>query len=126
MGGNGWGTLMRYYLSFAPTSAFLASGIRAPARVPGLVPSAGVPHLLTAHSLRAAVRAIDIAAIAGTADQHLARAPGTEVKTGAADHRLLGRWVQRKCWIYSASIAILARLYKGTKGRMASGLTAKS
>jgi hypothetical protein len=117
---------MRYFLLSALTKAFLAGGIGAAARVTGLVLFTGALHLLSASGPCAGIRAIDIAAITFTADHNLAIATDTEVKTGASDHRLLGRWMQRKCWIYTELIAILIRLCEGTMGAWHQRLTAKS
>lgn len=102
---------MRYFLCLACSKAFLASGVSATTGETGLIALPGALHLFSTSDLRAGISAIDIAAIALTANHDLAVAADTEIQTRVSDARLLGRGAQRKCWIYAESVAILIRLW---------------
>ncbi len=86
---------MRYFLCLPRSKAFLAGGIGATTRETMLVTFTCAQHLFSASGLRADVSAIDIAAIATTANHHLAMATNTVVQTGTSDARLLRREEQR-------------------------------
>ena len=80
----------------AHSKAFLAGGVSAATGETSLVAFTGALHLFFAGCLRTRVSAIDIAAIAMTANHDLAVATNAVVQTGALNARLLRQGEQRE------------------------------
>jgi hypothetical protein len=80
---------MRHFRSSPSAIAALTRGMGKAAPACFLVAPSGLTLGLTAGSLRAALTAIDVAAVAVAADHHLAATTGTVEQTRAAQHRAL-------------------------------------
>ena len=92
---QGRGTVMRHFVPSHAVAA-LAFGVGGSPTIAGLIPPPGRAHRGRTGLLRTAARAIAVAAIAVTADQHRRAAGGTQVASSGRFHWQVGQWEARR------------------------------